>query len=259
MIHILNIPREGLEAVKLIKEVFEDRLVGIYLYGSFVLGGLKAESDLDLLVIINSDLTIEDRKNLTYGLMKTSGEIGNKEETRPLEVTVFNENSINPFSYPPKYEYMYGEWDRKDYGKEKFPATTYDPDATILLAQARENSIVLFGEDVKEIIPQIGIDYIMKALKADVPILLEGVREEGKNTLLTLARIWYTASTKEITSKDNAANWAIPMLSKEKGALLNLAKEEYLGKRKVNWSDKEEELILLAEHMKKEIEKLLED
>ena len=51
MIYILNIPCEASEAVELIKEVFEDRLVGIYLYGSFVLGGLKPESDLDLLVI----------------------------------------------------------------------------------------------------------------------------------------------------------------------------------------------------------------
>lgn len=259
MINILNIPREALETSELIKEIFEDKLVGIYLYGSFVLGGLKPESDLDLLVITNEDLATEDRKNLTKRLMEISGEIGNKEGTRPLEVTIFNENSLNPFSYPPKYEYMYGEWDREDYKMEKFPETTYDPDGAILLAQARENSVVIFGEDIKKIIPPISLKYIRKALKDDIPILLEGVKEEGKNTPLTLARIWYTASTDKITSKDDAANWAISKLPKEQGALLNLAKEEYLGKCKVNWPDKEEELILLAEHMKKEIEKLLED
>lgn len=259
MIYILNIPCEASEAVELIKEVFEDRLVGIYLYGSFVLGGLKPESDLDLLVITNSDLTTEDRKDLTHGLMGISGEIGNKLGKRFLEVTVFNENSLNPFSYPPKYEYIYGEWDREDYKSGKLPETTYDPDGTILLAQARENSVTLFGEDIKEIILQIGMEYIIKALKADIPILLEGVREEGKNTVLTLARIWYTVFTEKITSKDNAANWAMAILPKEQGALLNLAKEEYLGNLKVNWNDKEEELVLLVEYMKKEIEKLLED
>ncbi len=38
---------------------------------------------------------------------------------RPLEVTVINQKDIVPWHFP-KYEFMYGEWLREQFEKEKF-------------------------------------------------------------------------------------------------------------------------------------------
>jgi predicted nucleotidyltransferase len=49
-------------------------LIGIYIYGSAILGGLHINSDVDILVIINQDLTGATR-NETYNLFTSIDKI----------------------------------------------------------------------------------------------------------------------------------------------------------------------------------------
>ncbi len=57
--------------------MFNSKLVGVYLYGSAVMGGLRINSDIDILVVTNQGLSEGTRKDLTNKLMLTSGKIGN--------------------------------------------------------------------------------------------------------------------------------------------------------------------------------------
>ncbi len=43
--------------------------------------------------------------------------IGNIQAIRSLEVTVVNRNNVVPWRYPPRYEFMYGEWLREEFEK----------------------------------------------------------------------------------------------------------------------------------------------
>ena len=47
---VKEIPKEATQALNLIKEVLDNQLVGVYLYGSAVMGGLRVKSDVDILV-----------------------------------------------------------------------------------------------------------------------------------------------------------------------------------------------------------------
>uniref|UniRef100_UPI001EDDAC00 nucleotidyltransferase domain-containing protein n=1 Tax=Streptococcus suis TaxID=1307 RepID=UPI001EDDAC00 len=82
-----KIPKEAIQALKTIAELLDNMLIGVYLYGSAVMGGLRMNSDVDILVITNQSLSEKTRRNLTNRLMLISGKIGNIKDMRPLNRT----------------------------------------------------------------------------------------------------------------------------------------------------------------------------
>ena len=58
-----EIPKEAIQASKIIEELLDSILVGIYLYGSAVMGGLRINSDVDILVVINRSLSERTRRD----------------------------------------------------------------------------------------------------------------------------------------------------------------------------------------------------
>lgn len=252
-----KIPKEAIQATEMIEELLDSILVGVYLYGSAVMGGLRINSDVDILVITNHGLTEKTRSDLTNRLMLLSGKIGNINAIRPLEVTVINKNDIFPWHFPPKYEFMYGEWLREQFEKGEIPRPTYDPDLAILLAQAREKSITLYGVKAAEVLEPVPIKDILRAMKESLPGLIEDIKGDERNVILTLARMWFTASTGEISSKDQSAEWTIPQLPEYHAALLELARKAYLGEHVDKWEGMETEVASFVHYMKKSIESCL--
>ncbi len=258
-INLKNIPKEALLVQEVIEELFENQLIGIYLYGSAILGGLHINSDVDILVISNQNLSDADRNVLTKRLMLVSGKIGNKNFKRSLEVTIINKNDIDPWQLTPKCEYMYGEWLREQIEAGDIPKASYDPDVAILLWQARSYSLPLKGPEVEKVIEPIPMKDIHNAIRCSLPELVAGVKGDERNVLLTLARMWFTVSTGEITSKDAAAEWAAPRLPHNLSALLEIARKAYLGECDDCWNDLEAEIALLVAFLYKSIEDLLDN
>ncbi|MBN3396843.1 adenylyltransferase [Clostridium botulinum] len=214
-------------------------------------GGLRINSAVDILVVTNHGLSEKTRRDFTNRLMFISGKIGNINAIRQLEVTVINKSDILPWHFPPKYEFMYGEWLREQFEKGEIPRSTYDPDLAILLAQARENSITLFGVNAAEVLESVSIKDIQRTIKESLPGLIEDIKGDGRNVILTLAGMWFTASTSEISSKDQSAEWAIPQLPEYHAAILDLARKAYLGERVDKWEGMETEVASLVNYMKK--------
>lgn len=252
-----EVPKEAIQAFNLIKEVLENQLVGVYLYGSAVMGGLRPNSDVDILVLTNGSLSESTRSELSTRLILVSGRPGESSGIRPLEVTVVNQKDIVPWHFPPRFEFMYGEWLREQFEKGEIPGATDDPDLALLLAQAEVNSIMLSGPEVEEVLEPIPWEDIQRAMKDSLPGLIASLKGDERNVILTLARMWLTASTGDFSSKDQAAEWAIPQLPEEQAALLDLARKAYLGEVKDKWEGMETELALLVESLRGAIEPLL--
>ena len=68
--------------------------------------------------------------------------------------------------------------------------------------------------------------------------------------------MWFTLSTKEITTKDVAAEWAVAKLPEKLTTLLVKAKEAYLGHLTDEWETTEKETRELAEYLLIQIKKL---
>lgn len=86
------------------------------------------------------------------------------------------------------------------------------------------------------------------------PGLLSGIEGDERNVVLTLARMWFTALTGEIVSKDVAAEWAENHLPDEQSALLCEARLAYLRGTTESWESKQVELNVLVESMRQEID-----
>ncbi|EHQ89150.1 aminoglycoside nucleotidyltransferase ANT(9) [Desulfosporosinus youngiae] len=254
-----EIPKEAIGALEIIEELLDSDsvLVGVYLYGSAVTEGLRINSDVDILVVMNHSLSERTRRELTDRLMLISGKIGNTNAMRPLEVVVINQKEVVPWHFPPRYEFMYGEWLREQFEKGEIPQPTYDPDLAILLAQVRKHSVNLFGPKATEVLEPVPIRDIRRAIKESLPGLIADIKGDERNVILTLARMLLTASTGEIRSKDRAAEWVIPQLPPEQAALLNLAGKAYRGEYLDKWEGLESEVASLVNDLKKSIESCL--
>ena len=59
--------------VLVVRDVLADNVIGIYLYGSSVLGGLHPTSDLDILVVTREPMTADKKRGLIGRLLPISG------------------------------------------------------------------------------------------------------------------------------------------------------------------------------------------
>ncbi|MEI2273171.1 nucleotidyltransferase domain-containing protein [Sphingobacterium sp. ML3W] len=107
-----------------------DSLQGLYLYGSYVDGGLKHKSDLDIFVVVNEPLNFDIKKTLIQNLLLLSGAIDNKENKRYLEFTVINQTKLTDLHFPLYREFQYGEWLRDNFLHGSIPEAVIDHDLT---------------------------------------------------------------------------------------------------------------------------------
>lgn len=134
------------QCILLLKEVFKQDLLGFYLYGSAIMGGLQKYSDIDLLVVSQRSTTKEEKKQIIESLLKISGQYM-KETKFPIELTIIVQSAINPWKYPPSFDFQYGEWLRENFenGEVEPWSTKVMPDLALLISQILLISKTLLG------------------------------------------------------------------------------------------------------------------
>ena len=246
------------QCIELAQRVLKEDLLGVYLYGSFVMGGLKAYSDIDLFIVSKRNTSEEEKKQLSLELLKISG-VYKKSEKRPIELLIVVQSDLKPWHFPPHYDYMYGEWLRSDIeaGNFKLWEEKEMPDLAILIAQLFSSHKVLFGALPKELLSEVPKEDILKAMKDSSDERFEALSGDTRNVLLTQARIWVYLELGEIYSKPEAADWALERLPSEHQGSLQKAKSICLGEREDLWEDDLSQATECGKFMKKKIESLL--
>ncbi len=245
----MHIPVEARQGLALLKELPGVSLAGVYLHGSAAMGGLQRDSDVDVLAALGSGLPELSRKRLTDGLLLLSGKPGSGSAARPLEVIAVNLPDLVPWRYPPRREYLYGEWLREGFRRGEVPEPADDPDLALILAQAMQHSVPLTGPDITDILPPIPPSDVRAAMRDSLPGLMASVWGDERNVLLTLARMWYTAETGGFAAKDAAARWALPRLPEDGAALLDTAARAYRGETADHWAGRGPEVAALAREL----------
>lgn len=246
-------PQEALLALRLLKTVPGISLAGVYLHGSAVMAGLRRDSDIDLLAVLGQGLSQTERKTLSEGLLAISGPPGDG-RARPIELIAVCQADLVPWRYPPRREYLYGEWLRDRFRRGDIQGPAFDPDLTLILAQSLLYSVPLFGPELRDVLGPVPAADVQRAIRDSLPELLDHLRGDERNVLLTLARMWFTASGGEFASKDTAAIWAVNHgLSEDQGTLLRTAGQAYLGECEDNWEGLGGQAQNLARMMTREI------
>lgn len=86
------------QIVRLVDATLGPNVLGTYLHGSAVYGGLKPASDLDVLVVSRQSMDEDERRTLVDGLLPISGpRVG----ARSVELAVVVQSEVRPWRYPP--------------------------------------------------------------------------------------------------------------------------------------------------------------
>jgi predicted nucleotidyltransferase len=225
-------------ALAVVRGVLADDLLGAYLYGSAVSGGLRDRSDLDLLVVSGRPTTGEEKGLLIAGLLPLSGSRAAAGPARSLEVTIAVQSAVRPWQYPPELDFQYGDWFRADYARgDVAPWASPNPDLAVLLTTALGANEPLLGPELAVLVDAVPRDDLDRAMLDGIPGLLADLEGDTANVLLTLARIWNTLVTGRINPKDVAAEWAIDRLPEERRSGLSRALAVYASGTENAWDD----------------------
>ena len=241
--------------VDLTRDVLGADLAAAYLFGSAVLGGLRPDSDLDVLVLTRRPTTSAEKRALVERLLAVSGRRTTTGRWRRVELTVVVESEIRPWRFPPCFDFQYGDWLRSEFerGNLRPWPTTENGDLATLLTLVRRYGEPLVGPPAQDLIPPVPEADLRAAMVGDLESLLDDLEPDTRNVLLTLARIWCTLATGEIRAKDAAAAWALERLSEEHRPALAHARAGYLGAEDDRWEELGGAVRLLAEQMLAEI------
>jgi streptomycin 3"-adenylyltransferase len=237
-----------------LRDVLGDELVGAYLHGSAILGGLRPRSDLDVMVVCRRRTTRNQKRRLLAALLAVSL------RPRPVELTIVVEDEIRPWRYPPRMDFQYGEWWRADFERGEvapWPSET-NPDLAPLVRMVLLGDTPLLGPPAAEIFEPVPRRDYLDAMVRGIDDLLRGLESDTRNVVLTLARIWSSIQTDEVRSKDAAADWALSRLPAHLRPVLARAREIYLGNEGDRWADLRLQVGAYAEHVAAVIERLHE-
>ncbi|MFF2353685.1 aminoglycoside adenylyltransferase family protein [Kitasatospora sp. NPDC058115] len=210
--------------VRLLRNVLAPALLGTYLHGSAVLGGLRAASDLDVLAVTHRTMDDRERRALTEGLLGISGLSAG---LRPVELTVVVHSEVRPWRFPPTGDFLFGEWLREELRQSGPPRPGPMPDLALALTMVLAGDRPLGGPPPGRLLDPVPHADLVRASVMGVPALLDDLDGDTRNVLLTLARIWTTLATGEIRPKDAAADWALAHLPPEHRPVLEHARDLY--------------------------------
>jgi Domain of unknown function (DUF4111) len=164
------------------------------------------------------------------------------------------QSDVRPWRHPPLVEFLYGEWRRDDYEAGFVPAPEAMADFGPEIALTLAGNVALAGPAPADVLDPIPDADLRRAITAGVPSLMADLDSDTRNVLLTLARIWATLATGEISSKDQAAAWALERVPDALAGRLNLAREMYLeGRDRDHWGDELPAARATARHLVAEI------
>jgi streptomycin 3"-adenylyltransferase len=246
------------EIVRTLRDVLAADLHGVYLSGSAVLGGLRAQSDTDLLAVSLRPATTKQKDQLVGRLLHISGQDRADLPGRTVELTVVVASQVRPWIYPPRRDFQCGEWwrERFEAGDRRLWRPTADPDLAILVTMARRDGIALVGPPASEVFDPVPEGDFTDALVAGVPGLIDDLHWDTRNVVLTLARIWCGLVTLDVLGKDVAANWALSRLPPEHRPVLAQARNAYLRGDDERWDAQHDEVDAFADEVVAQIRAL---
>ena len=164
-------------------------------------------------------------------LLTVSAPPGFSASQRALEVTIVLLDEVVPWRYPARREMQFGEWLREDILAGIFEPALVDHDLAILITNALQVSVTLFGPDAMQLFDSVPAADLRASFLDTIAQWEDTPDWEGEEqtVVLALARIWYSAATGEIAAKDIAATWALERLPVEHRQVLETARAAYLG------------------------------
>ncbi|MBR6307693.1 MAG: DUF4111 domain-containing protein [Lachnospiraceae bacterium] len=210
------------------QDILGDRLVGIYLHGSAVMGCFNPDkSDIDLIAIVDSPIS-DDVKRKCMDMVVALNEDA---PAKGIEMSIVTKAVCNPFVYPTPFELhfsaMHIGWYRdnpEDYVK-KMNGTDEDLAAHFTIIKKRGKC--LCGAPIDEVFGEVPKADYMDSIRNDIADAEEDIIDNPMYIILNLTRVLAYKREGLILSKKEGGEWALKNLPEEYYALIQEAMREY--------------------------------
>lgn len=223
--------------VRAVRDTVGDAVVGIYLHGSGVIGGLRPTSDLDVIAVSARGLTHAEKEQLAARLAAIS------KKPRSVDFDLVVQSEIRPWRYPPPFDFHYSDWWPGMRDRDT------NIDLAVLITMLLAADMPLYGPAPATVFDPVPEEDFRQATLAAVGDLMRKIESDTRNVLLTLARIWTSLQTGDVLPKDQAATWALERMPAEHRPVLERARDLYLEGSRGAWDDVRDEVRACANYM----------
>ncbi|TQR19109.1 aminoglycoside adenylyltransferase domain-containing protein [Psychrobacillus vulpis] len=254
-----DIQRFVYELLDKTKEIIGEELEGFYIHGSLAMGGFKRKSsDIDILVITTTPLTMESKKIFAKLFLEYSN------QPFPVEVSFLNIEQLKFWKHPSPFDFHYSELWIKRYEDELSVGITSclnwedmtDPDIAAHLTITYHRGICLFGKPIKVVFPLIPKAHYISSIISDFEDCLENIERDPIYCTLNLIRVFWFLKEGIICSKQEAAIWGLANLPKKFNSII----EQIVNGFETNehqYAFEKKELLTMRDYIKREVEGLL--
>jgi hypothetical protein len=221
------------ELVERVESTLAVNFVGAYLVGSFALGGGDLQSDCDFLVVTEVRVTAAQERTLR----ELHAEIPCRTGHWPHDL----EGSYAPRADLETLEALGQNWLYVDRGHREMQWSTHCNSEDVRWT-LRERGLTLAGIEARQFVAEVPADVLRSKMRALIarflPDLLswtnfDEVAWSQRYAVATLCRMLYTLDTGEVTSKQNALEWAKSALPKRWHNLI----QQTVDDRALPWND----------------------
>lgn len=244
---------------KVISEIINGDLIGIYIHGSLAMGGFNPNSsDIDILVVTNNPMTVETKRELAKFFLMYSN------SPYPVEISVLNNEQLKDWQHPCPYDFHYSEFWRERYvndllsGTYKFLNSDFntDEDLAAHITITNNRGICVIGKPIGEVFPVIPTSDYLSSIIGDFKDCLENIVEDPIYCTLNLIRVYWYLKEGVVSSKQEAGNWGLATFPKEMNITLKKVVECYANEKDTYGFEKDE-LFLVRNYISDNVQKYL--
>lgn len=211
-------------------------VLSVSVVGSAAVGGLRPQSDLDVLVITRSSWAQDARRAMIEHLLRVSGARATITPGRPVELTSLVVDDVVPCRYPSTCDFLYGEWLRDGYLAGHVPQPEIDANLPVVVTSARDHALLVQGRPPRQLLDPFPPSDLFQSMHDGLASLQDSLVGDERNVLLTLARMVATLETGQILPKDTAVEVILDRLGPVDRSTLTLAARGYRGEVEDDWS-----------------------
>ena len=217
--------------------ILSDNLVGVYLHGSYVMGGFNPKiSDIDFLIVVKEDFDYKEKKEIIKVLL----EFDQFSPAKGLEMSIMAlKDTLKP-QRPTPFFLHYSDFHKERYLSDAnyICSGADDPDLLAHLSVIKDRGVCAVGQPIDEVFGHVPRAYYLDAIMYDLNDARDEIANSFEYYVLNLSRTLYYLKENVISSKLDGGNWAIQNIPKEFTPVIEEAIKKYISKSNESSLDK---------------------
>lgn len=219
------------------KKILGDRLEGIYLHGSSVMGCFNPrKSDIDLLVVVKE--AVPDAVKTAF--MDMVVDLNGKAPAKGIEMDMVRTDVCRPFVYPTPFDLHFSikhlDWYRTNSSDYIQKMNGENKDLAAYFEVIRRQGKCLCGSPIEQVFGEVSREAYLDSILCDVADAEEDIQTNTAYIVLNLLRVMAFIKEDAVLSKKEGGEWGIAKLPEAYRPLVRLALDEYVSDQKPDYT-----------------------